>query len=79
MAKTVNATNVAHALNVRQAIRKAVGQKWPELNATANAIQRNAVVGDCVAIYNAQMIAHAVGTNSAAISDAADTVSSTNF
>ena len=61
MAKTVNATNVAHALNVRAAIRNAVGKRWPELNAAASAVQRNAVVADAVSIYNAQMIAHAAG------------------
>lgn len=62
MSKTVNQTNVEHALNVRRAIRIAVGQRWPELN--TDKAQRNAIVADCVAIYNAQMIAHAAQNNS---------------
>lgn len=61
MAKKVNVTNVEHALSVRAAIRNAVGRRWPELNATASAVQRNAVVADAVSIYNAQMIARAAG------------------
>lgn len=57
MSKIVNATNVEHALNVRAAIVRAVYARWP--SDASNYIQRNAIVADCVSIYNAQMQAHA--------------------